>query len=282
MKKFISILSGLVLTFAFVTSVLAVKPVDKLEGAIDVPWNLSGDVMPLPWGLQDITGSDTSSKLVVNQPNGNSVEIAVTGIMNGLSPNTLYQVFTSNPWSNCDKWNVVGNDWELTFMYSGNSYNHHMNVTEQNMYTGYFVGDGFSNTDTNVWTILNTSRVVGDEIYLDLVYTSNTSYKVYAKANIADGKIVGGTWTSSSNQTGTWYSTAGTAETEEVGCGYPGLFWNQEIFTFVTDENGHASWHFNLTDEDFPRTGETFEMSIWVNKPGATILISDNFSVEVE
>ena len=76
-----------------------VKPIGNLAGAQEVPWNLSSDVMPVPpWGLSDIDGSDTASKLIVNQPNGNT-EVVITGAMNGLNPNTVYTVYPSNGWS---------------------------------------------------------------------------------------------------------------------------------------------------------------------------------------
>jgi len=49
----------------------------------------------------------------------------------------------------------------------------------------------------------------------------------------------------------------------------------------MTDENGAGSWHFNLKDADFSGLG-TYNLSVWINKPGATILISDNFEVVVD
>jgi len=76
-------------------TVFAAKPAGNLAGAIKVPWNLSADVMPVPpYGSRDIPGSDTASKLVVNQPNG-ATEVTITGAMNGLNPNTTYTVYLS-------------------------------------------------------------------------------------------------------------------------------------------------------------------------------------------
>ena len=84
MKKFLAIIASFVMLFAFALPVLAVKPVDT--GAQTYAWHLSGDVMPVPpYGSIDIPGSDTASKLIVNQPNGNT-EVAITGVMNGLLP----------------------------------------------------------------------------------------------------------------------------------------------------------------------------------------------------
>ena len=265
-----------------VTSQTKVKPTGNLAGAEEVPWNLSGDVMPVPpWGLSDIVDSDTASKLIVNQPNGN-VEVAVTGVMKGLNPNTVYTVWPSNKWSTSEKWNIVG-DWSLRFMLGG-AYEHDMIVTFQNMYTGVFSGTGYYIPNISyTWDIQGTSIVVGNTIILDLIYTgSNPGYTVHAVGTIDnDGTIISGSWSSSANQSGTWSSYSGVANKETVGNGYPGLFSGQQTFTFLTDADGAGSWHFNLKDADFPGPG-TYDLSVWINKPGATILISDNFKVIVD
>lgn len=261
----------------------AVKPAGagNLAGAEKVKWNLSGAVMPSPpWGLLDIPGSDIASKLIVNQPNGNT-EVAITGAMSGLDPNTIYRVILSNGWSTSEKWNITG-DWNLTFMYSGSPYNHDMTVTFQNMHTGIFSGFGHSNTDSSIWNIQATSIVSGDTITLDLIYTgTNAGYTVHAVGTIDDdGYIINGNWSSSSNQIGTWSSTKGNANIETVGDGYPGLFTiTVPTFTFTTDEYGAGSWHVNLRDEDFDGLG-IYTLSVWINN--GTILISDNFEVTVE
>ncbi|GAH31234.1 unnamed protein product [marine sediment metagenome] len=87
------LVSLLVLTVSVLVSAVimpsiafAVKPAGNLAGAEKVEWNLSGDVMPSPpWGLHDIPGSDTASKLIVNQPNGNT-EVAITGANEWVRP----------------------------------------------------------------------------------------------------------------------------------------------------------------------------------------------------
>lgn len=261
-----------------VTSQTKVKPTGNTAGAVEVPWNLSGAVMPVPpWGLSDIAGSDTASKLIINQPNGN-VEVAVTGVMRGLDPNTVYTVYPANAWSS-EKWNITGY-WELRFMYGG-AYDHYMTVTVQDMFTGEFSGTGHN---SSTWDILGTSKVVGDTIYLDLKYTSGT-YTVNAVGTInAEGEIINGNWSSSSNQSGTWSSTLGYAIKETVVDGWPYLFPGQEKFTFTTDENGAGSWHFNLKNDDFPPVPDTYDLSVWINDNSipATILISDNFEVVVD
>jgi len=277
MKKAIIFILIVALILLAVPSVMfAAKPTTNLAGAQKVAWNLSGDVMPSPpWGLSDIPGSDTASKLIVNQPNGNT-EVAITGAMNGLDPNTEYTVYLSNAWSTSEKWNITG-DWELRFVLGGN-YDHDMTVTFQNMQTGVFSGTGHN---SSTWDILGTSKVVGDTIYLDLKYTGS-SYTVNAVGtiNAADGAIINGTWSSNIGQSGTWSSITGAAIKKTVGNGYPGLFYTQKTFTFTTDEYGAGSWHLNLRDEDFPKSG-TYNLSVWINK-GGTILISDNFQVVAE
>ena len=265
------------------TSQTKVKP-EGLGGAQTYAWHLSGDVMPVPpWGLIDIPGSDTASKLIVNQPNGN-VEVAVTGVMNGLDSNTEYTVYPSNAWSTSEKWNIVG-DWSLRFMLGTGIYDHDMIVTFQNMYTGKFSGTGWSTTQSTpkTWDIQGTSEVVGSTITLDLIYTTaGAGYTVHAVGTIGDtGEIIGGTWSSSASQNGTWSSYSGMAILETVGNGWPGLFNNLETFTFMTDEFGAGSWHFNLKNDDFPGSG-TYDLSVWINKGGSTILISENFEVVVD
>jgi hypothetical protein len=263
------------------TTTMAVKPTGA--GAENVPWNLSGAVMPSPpWGLSDIPGSDSASKLIVNQPNGN-VEVTVTGVMNGLNPNTVYTVYPSNKWLTSEKWNIVG-VWSLRFLLGSGIYDHEMTVTFQNMHTGVFSGTGVSTTQSVVknWDIQGTSKVVGNAITLDLIYTNaGAGYTVHAIGTIdVNGYIVSGTWTSSAGQSGTWTSFVGQATEETVGNGWPGLFNNLETFTFTTDEFGAGSWHFNLKNDDFPEPGD-YTLSVWINK-GSTILISNNFEVVVD
>ena len=262
-----------------------VKPTGNLAGAEKVPWNLSGAVMPAPtWGMHDITGSDTASKLIVNQPNGNT-EVVITGAMNGLNSNTVYTVYLSDDWSTSEKWNITG-EWELNFVLGGD-HDHNMTVTFQDMHTGAFSGTGYYiSNDSYTWDIQGISKVVGNEITLELIYTgTGAGYTVYAKGTIDDcGHIVNGTWTSSSGQTGTsWSSTSGNAIKETVGDGHPGLFPGQSTFTFMTDEYGAGSWHINLRDSDFPEPG-IYDLSVWINDNSipATILISENFKVEVD
>ena len=278
MKKIFLPLIIIVSLFVFVKVAGAVKPNPNLAAAQKVNWNLSGAVMPVPpWGLSDITGSDTASKLIVNQPNGNT-EVTITGAMNGLNPNTEYTVYLSNGWSTSEKWNIEGN-WSLSFIYGG-AYNHDMTVSLQNMLDGKFSGQGNYVTDPSyTWDIQSTSYVTGNTVYLDFIYTgSNAGYTISAVGTIdPNGYIVDGNW-SNPSQNGTWSSTTGRAIKQTVGNGWPGLFNTQQTFTFMTDQYGAGSWHLNLKDTDFLGTG-SYPLSVWINGGGGTILVSDNFTV---
>src|SRR3989344_4892099 len=116
MKKLL--ISGILLVsvFALTGGVYAAKPAGNYAGAVTYDWNLSGAVMPVPpYGSLDIPGSDTASKLIVNQPNG-KVLANMTGVMNGLNPNTEYTVYLSNVYTPYvfTGWNVAGS-WNMGF-----------------------------------------------------------------------------------------------------------------------------------------------------------------------
>ena len=258
-----------------VTSVLAVKPSGKLAGAINVPWNLSADVMPVPpYGSGDIPGSDTASKLIINQPNGN-VEVVINGVMNGLNPSTVYTVYLSNGYSKTyQRWSLVGT-WELEFYLGGTKYLHDMWITDETYTT--FSGTG---TNSHTWVVTGTKDGNGAEISMKIDYDLS-SYEVNAIGTIDSNGRLSGTWTGP-GQSGTWKSSEGEAIYQgTIGTGWSGLFTNTiQPFTFTTDEFGSSSWHLNLRDSDFPESG-IYTLSVWINK-GGTILISDTFEVDVE
>jgi len=137
MKKIISIILGLALVLVFAGKVSAVKPSGNLAGAEKVDWNLSADVMPVPpYGSRDIPGSDTASKLIVNQPNG-AVEVTITGAMNGLNPDTTYTVYLSKGYTPYTPPSVEGL-WIWTVL---GTYVHDITITTQNP-DGSFSGTG--------------------------------------------------------------------------------------------------------------------------------------------
>ena len=263
-----------------------VKPTGNLAGAEEVAWNLSVDVMPVPpYGSSDIPGSSTASKLIVNQPNGN-VEVAVTGVMNGLTPESTYTVYLANGYTPYvyTGWNITG-DWvlnvtigsvdypeETVFLQMGNSIPGSTSLTGSLLY------------GSSLWNIYEGS-VIGSTIDFRAYYNPLPSRTVHFWGTIAEDGTMSGDWADDDPYTrsGVWTSTEGVAEKTHTGDDwYTGLF-NSTVppFTFTTDADGSGSWHVNLRDSDFYGPG-TYELSVWINKPGATILISDSFSVVVD
>ena len=257
------------------------KPVGN-PGAQTYAWHLSAAVMPVPpYGSGDIPGSDTASKLIVNQPNGNT-EVTLTGVMNGLAPNTTYEVRLQNPYTP-----YVFTGWDVTGSYV-------IYATLGNIvYTEYLTlaqsGTGITGTslalagNASPWTI--ESGLVNGNTVTFLAYFNNspTLHAEFTGLITTDGSI-SGNWAdvSPGTRSGTWGTTSGAAVKTHTGNDWSsGVFNNQPIFTFMTDAYGSGSWHLNLTNEDFPNLG-IYALSVWINAPGRTVLISDNFSVVVD
>jgi len=276
-------LSLTIAALLFVTPVLAVKPAGNLASAEKIDWNLSGAVMPSPpWGLHDITGSDTSSKLIVNQPMGNTI-VTLTGAMNGLDPNTVYTVYVSNGWTTTQVWSVTGT-WVIAV--NNGAYPHDYTFTMTSLLDGTFTGVGGYPASGPPYTydeIVINGHITGNTITFTAVYYNPithlpTGYSWTGTGTIDNnGYLVLGTGTSGVYE---WHSTSGQATHEIIGAGHPGLFGNLQTFTFTTDAYGAGSWHINLVDSNFPDTG-TYSLSVWINNDSipATVLISDNFSV---
>ena len=299
MKKFyfliiLALILGLVLSGCLLsnvgqvpdTSQTKVKP-EGLGGAQTYAWHLSGAVMPVPpYGSKDILGSDTASKLIVNQPNG-AVEVTITGVMNGLDPNKTYTVYLSKPYTPYvfTGWSIEGN-WIFRGMYYGGEYDHDYTLIH-NIGEVTFTGTGgypasgppYSITET----VTGTIDAIGGTIILFYTDYDNSSYWAKATGTINPDGTITGTWGNTSQGYGhLWYSISGNAVKTHTGDDWhTGLFYNQQTFTFMTDADGSGSWHINLRDSDFP-TPDTYALSVWINQPGATILISDNFEVIVE
>ncbi len=262
------------------------KPAGNLAGAVKVPWNLSADVMPVPpYGSLDIPGSDTASKLIVNQPNGNT-EVTITGAMNGLNPNLTYKVFLSKGWSPYVEtgWNVEG-AWVLRLIL-GNEYDHDIIINVQT--DGTFSGTGGYPAGGSPYSypyneiITGTIEAMTGAVTIHSVYENGYIYD--AIGTIAPDGTMSGTWGNDSQGLGhPWHSISGTAVKTHTGNdGWPGLFNPITVpaFTFTTDEFGAGSWHINLRDGDFYGAA-TYELSVWINY-GRTILISDTFDVVVD
>jgi len=285
MKKILSLLLALVLLVAIGASpVQAAKPAGNLAGAQKVAWNLSAAVMPVPpYGLRDIPGSDTASKLIVNQPNGNT-EVTITGAMNGLNPNTTYTVYLAKGYEPYvyTGWNVEGT-WVLRLHYGASTYDHDVVIEVQS--NGTFSGIGGYPTTGSPYnypyneTVTGTIDVMTGAITLHSDYESTYFYD--AVGTIAPDGTMSGTWNGKNQPTYTWESISGHAVKTHTGnIWYPGLFTSTvPPFTFVTDAYGAGSWHVNLTDANLPAGGLEYNLSVWINGGGGTMLISDTFKV---
>jgi len=265
------------------TSQTKVKPTGtgNLAGAEKVPWNLSGAVMLPPWGLHDIPYSDTASKLIVNQPNGNT-EVTITGAMNGLDSSTTYTVCLADSYEPYiyTGWNV-GGTYVINVVYLNVDYPETLILTQSGVdITGVSL-------DTNPYAPAS-HFTIDDGTVIDNViniYANHGSLVVHMVGTIAADGSMSGTWADVSPGTriGTWASTSGGAvKTYTGGTVWPGLFNTQETFTFMTDAYGSGSWHINLRDSDFSNLG-IHNLSVWINDTSInkTILISNNFQVEV-
>ena len=266
------------------TSQTKVKP-EGLGGAQTYAWNLSGAVMPVPpYGLADITGSDTASKLIVNQPNG-AVEVTITGVMNGLTPERTYTVFLAREYIPFIRWDLK-DTWGLQFYLNGAASNAHDIIISDQLPDGTFSGVGrfpaggpyISTYNQTITGIVTSGVVTFHSTYPNLGY----EYWYTVTGEISKrGTMMSGTWIDIRDNTGTFSSLYGAATSINGGSTwYTGLFTNTiQPFTFVTDADGSGSWHVNLRDSDFPGPG-TYTLSVWINN--GTILISDNFEVVVD
>jgi len=244
-------------------------------GAQKYGWHLSADVMPVPpYGSLDIPGSDTASKLIVNQPNG-KVQAMVTGVMNGLNPDTTYTVYLSNPYTlDVERWDVTGTYRWLVL----STYDHDLVITTQNP-DGTFSGTGgypagsSPYTDPGQTSETITGQVIENQITFTTTY-AGWPYSVTVLGTIAHDGSMSGTspWE--------WHTTSGAATSTMIGSGWTGQFGNTAPFTFTTDDTGSGSWHVNLRAGDFSGTGQK-SLSVWINEAGRTMLISDVFTVTV-
>lgn len=275
MKKVLISLLMISVLLVSVGFVMAVKPTGKLASAEKVPWHLSADVMPVPpYGSGDIPGSDTTSKLIVNQPNG-AVEVTITGAMNGLNPDTTYTAYLSNGYTPYmyTGWSVEG-DWVLEFDWKGGKYIHDMTI-DNNVFTG----TGAAQFSSQTWTVVGT--INGDIVEMTIDY-DGSSYYVDVVGTIESDGTMSGTWLNPT-QSGTWTSTSGQATDHTGDTGWSQLFTSTiQPFTFTTDGYGAGSWHINLRDADFLPGAGTYDLSVWINEAGRTMLISDNFEVTTD
>jgi hypothetical protein len=280
------LLAVVVSVFAFAAPAMAVKPASNLAAAQHVDWNLSGAVMPVapfgPYGTKDIPGSDVASKLIVNQPNGNT-EVMLNGVMAGLTPLTTYTVYLSNGYTPYVQtgWNVAGT-YTVALDVDGTPYTEYLTLTQSgSAITGTFVALNSEGTSSR-WNI-DGGSVVGDVVTINMYYTGNAAMRAVWVLNIAADGSMSGSWHDvlPGTRSGLLDVTVGTAVMGFTGgTGWPGLYSASiPAFAFTTDEFGAGNWHLNLRDALLPgMDGAPAQMSVWIND-GATILISDPFTV---
>jgi hypothetical protein len=239
--------------------------------------------MPVPpYGSSDIPGSDTASKLIVKEPNGTGL-VTITGLMNGLKPNTTYTVILSKGYSlpPFTGWNVQGT-WKINYEYKGGYYLHDAFLTQSSDNVSGNGGMPSGSLYDYAWSITRGS-VSGDTIHLVMDYTRGAPETTMIMNGVlaSDGTMIG-TWSDNyiqGNRTGTWTSTRGKSIKVHSGSSsWTGLFTSTiQPFIFTTDSYGSGIWQVNLRNADFPGTGP-FNLSVWIND-GGTLLISDNFKV---
>jgi hypothetical protein len=267
-----------------VTEQTKVKPTGtgNLAGAEEVPWNLSRDVMPVPpYGSCDIPNSDMLSKLIVNQPNGNT-EVTITGVMKGLHPYTTYTVILSYGYTPyVAGWDVNGS-YVINVEYLGIDYPENLVLVQSGTeITGVSLA---LLSGASPWTI-NAGTV--DENIIDFYgsYDANPAMEIHFFGTIDTDGSMSGCWEDVAPRTrsGAWASTKGVAVDHTGDTSHPGDFYDYPRFTFLTDEDGAVSWHLNLRDEDF-NGARDYTLSVWinVNEPWRTILISNTFDVIVD
>jgi hypothetical protein len=276
MKKLLFI--GILIAFLLIAlPAMAAKPAGNLASAKTYAWHLSGAVMPVPpYGSVDIIGSDTASKLIVNQPNGNT-EVTITGVMNGLTPLTTYTVYLSPGYKKYTPQSVVGTYKWLVL----GTYEHDLIITAQNTdgsFTatgGYPAGSSPYNLPGETPEVITGGQVTGNQITFTTTYTGPYAPGYSA---IVSG-IIAGDGSMSGNSPVEWHTTVGTVTPASGSTGWPGLFTpTVQPFTFTTDMYGSGSWHVNLRDADLPATAAPLTISAWINN-GGTLLISDSFTV---
>ena len=236
------------------------------NGAITVPWNLSGAVMPVPpYGLHDIVGSDTASKLIFNQPNG-KVSAMLTGVMKGLEPNMTYTVYLSNSYTKFTALANVAGPYTMDVLYESNHYFYNLTLTQTGNTIGGILHDPYLPGDLTV-----TGTLSGNAVVFSVTYPTNYQGTRTFTGTIDNTGNLSGDWTETGTENGadTWSTTGGSATLASGSTGWPGQLAGTEPFTFTTSSDGTASWHYNFKGE------APSAMSVWINGGGATILISD-------
>ena len=172
--KIVAALLGVMLLVSGMALAKSEKAEANSAGAEKYVWYLSGDVMPVPpYGSGDIPGSDTASKLIVNQPNG-KVKAAITGAMNRLNPDTEYTVYLSKGYEPYTAFSMVGTYKWLVL----GTYEHDLMIDTYNP-DGTFSGTGGypAGAETYATTEIITGQVTGNQVTFTTTYTLSSSAK---------------------------------------------------------------------------------------------------------
>jgi hypothetical protein len=229
-KSFLMSSLFLALSMVLLISVpaFAAKPAANLAGAVKIPWHLSGTVMPVPpYGSGDIPGSDVASKLIVNQPNGNT-EVTITGVMNGLTPNKEYTVYLSPGYAPYVPANI-DTSWVASFSLDGVNVVSAYDINLANGTATYPAGSLGPYPYT--WSGI-TYSFSGNTFNLTSTYDSVADPAAggcitHMSGTIAgDGSIIG-TWNdnypnSAGSRNGFWTAPSGTAVQASGSTGWPG------------------------------------------------------------
>jgi hypothetical protein len=257
-------------------AVVSIAGAVSAAGAQTYKWNLSGAVMPVPpYGLHDIAGSDAASKLIVNQPSG-KVVANVTGVMNGLLPNTTYTVYISKPYTPYQQtgWDVSG-VYTMDTLYQSGHYFYTLTLSQSgstvlgNLYDPYLPGD-----------LPVSGNLSGNDLTFSVTYPGGWQGTRTFTGVIDNTGAISGAWdeTGPENGADSWSTIAGNATKLFSGnVSWPGLLSGLiQPFTFTTDADGSGSWHQNFKSPDFSLP---LNFSVWINGSGATVLISDSISL---
>lgn len=112
---------------------------------------------------------------------------------------------TASAFAGSPGWGKIQGDWDLTFVYKGKDYNHHMVIDYLNPATGEFSGTGYYIPGPYTWTVAGT--IDGSNVSFRINYDSSSYYVDVVGTIFNDGTTMSGTW-SNPSQSGTWTGTA--------------------------------------------------------------------------
>ena len=254
---------------------------DISHGAQKLSWHLSASLTAA--ANEELEGADKASKLIVNQPRGET-KLTLNGIMKGLTPHTTYtvslfsngqQLVTSN-WSISGEWSFscLGSTHQIIITQTGDTFTGVGTVTRTSPPSIYYeVITGTINRATGQITMHGT-------FYNDAAHQSPNGYMYTASLVISSTGSMAGQLTNAGQVGEPIVSTNGKAvnqaavtETESVA-----LSLDVPAITFTTSGSGNGNWHLNLKRDDFVSLGE-FDLTLVVNSADTAVLVSESFAV---